>query len=55
MLLFAGMELYLNLTHAKYLFITPFWLDATAISKKRYIWDNREVFAKITHQMFDGL
>lgn len=32
MLLFAGIELYFNLTYAKYLFITSLWLDVIAIS-----------------------
>ena len=36
------MELCLNLTYAKYLYITSLWLNVTAVSKKIYIWTTRQ-------------
>ena len=48
MLLFAGTEIFLNLTYAWYLFINPLRLDVIAISKKRWEWNSRAIFTKIT-------
>ena len=48
MLLFAGTEIFLNLTYAWYLFINRLRLDVIAISKKRWEWNSRAIFTKIT-------